>query len=102
MASECDGFVGLPGFPSLYFWTQILPPAVIAGAWPVNLEEDRQRAIVETMQTYERPCALYNRGRTMFWTQGRPVDSEQPLVKYIETSLKRVKVFGADILLVKK
>jgi hypothetical protein len=97
--ANCDGFVGMPGFGSLYFWTQIAPPAAINGAWILNLEDTYQRAIIEKMQTYERPCVVYNPTRVKAWLHGRPLDEEQPLVRYIRQNYKPGPRSGAYTLL---
>ncbi len=102
LKSYCDGFIGLPGFASLYFWTEIPPPGTINNAWILNLDDDRQRAIIETMRTYDRPCVLHNPRFVSLWTRGRSLDSKQPLVQYIQTQYKPLQKHGPYSLLVRK
>jgi hypothetical protein len=97
--ANCDGFLGMPGFGSLYFWTQMAPPAVINGAWILNLEDAYQRDVVEKMQTYERPCVVYNPGRVKAWLGGRQLDTGQPLVQYIQENYEPGPRFGDYTLL---
>jgi hypothetical protein len=94
VSAHCDGFVGMPGFGSLYFWTQIPPPGVINGAWILNLEDAYQRAIIEKMQTYARPCVVYSLDGVNIWLKGRPLNRKQPLVRYIEDHYKSGPHFG--------
>jgi hypothetical protein len=102
LKSHCDGFVAMPGFSSLYFWTQIRSPAAsMNSAWMLFLEEDTQRSIIETMQAYERPCVLHNPSGLKFWTMGQPVDSSKPLVRYIQTQYKPLRQHGGYTLLVR-
>jgi hypothetical protein len=99
VVARCDGFVGMPGFASLYFWTRIPPPAAINGAWILNLEQPYQRTIIEKMQTYKRPCVVYNPTRVKAWLHGRPLNEEQPLVRYIRQNFKSGPRSGAYTLL---
>jgi hypothetical protein len=99
LKSDCDGFVGLPGFASLYFWTRIPPPAIINNAWIVNLDDNAQRAVVDTMQRYQRPCVLYDASAVKYWARGRPLDAMKPLVRYILTEYKPAKSYGPYTLL---
>ncbi len=99
--SHCDGFIGLPGFASMYFWTEIPPPGTINNGWIFNLGNARQLEVIETMRTYERPCVLRNMKAVRFWTGGRPLDSQKPLIRYIQTNYKSVvEEYGAYSLLV--
>jgi hypothetical protein len=97
--TSCDGFVGMPGVGSLYFWTQIAPPAAINGAWILNLEEPYQRSIVEKMRTYERPCVVYNPKYLRSYLRNRPLDQRQPLVEYIQQNFMAGPQIGGYTLL---
>jgi hypothetical protein len=101
LKADCDGFVGLPGAASFYFWTGIPPPAIMNNAWILNLDDAAQRAIVATMRTYERPCVLHDAGALRFWTMGGAPDRNKPLVRYIQTEYRRVKSSGRYALLQK-
>jgi hypothetical protein len=102
LKSHCDGFVGMPGFASMYFWTKIAPPGTINNAWILNLEDDRQHEIIEVMQTYERSCVLRNPGHEKFWRMGRWSSSKGPLERYIQTQYKPFRQCEPYTLLVKK
>lgn len=97
--ANCDGFVGLPGFGSLYFWTEIPPPASMNSAWMLNLEDEHQQAIVDRMRTYRSPCVVRNPGMLGFWLGGRPLDPDMPLVRYIRENFRAGPQFGAYTLL---
>ena len=99
LKSHCDGFVGMPGVASMYFWTRIPPPGVMNNAWILNLDDNAQRAIVDRMRTYEKPCVLYDPSAVKFWTRGRPLDPSMPLVRYIQTEYKPVRSNGRYTLL---
>lgn len=96
---NCDGFVGMPGFGSLYFWTRTDPPASMNSAWILNLEDAYQSAIVEKMRTYERPCIVENPSMVGFWTGGRPLTPGQPLVRYVYQEFRPGPHFGRYTLL---
>jgi hypothetical protein len=93
--SNCDGFVGLPGFSSLYFWTQLPPPGNITGAWIIAMEDERQREIIRVMDRYERPCVVHNRRALKTWAQGRLDYLEEPLVEYITRNFREVRRYGS-------
>jgi hypothetical protein len=100
LRSECDGFVGLPGFASLYFWTPLPAPGPINGAWMLTLEDRFQSLLVERMRTYDRPCVL-EEFNLRTWTRGRPMDPRMPLLRYIRTEFKPSRRIGPYMLLVK-
>jgi hypothetical protein len=84
ITAYCDGFVGLPGFVSLYYWTQIPPPAMTYAWWIIVPEDVYQRAVVEKMRTYTKPCVVYNPDEANSWLRGQALDTKQPLVQYIQ------------------
>jgi len=92
--SRCDGFIGLPGFASLYFWTGIAPPGIANNAWILNLEDKIQYQIIDKMESYNRPCAIFSVKQLKFWTRSNPLDSNKPLVNYIQSQYKPVVEFG--------
>jgi len=98
--THCDGFIGFPGAPSLYFWTQIDPPEIFGSDWLHTLEDDRQKQIIETMGAYERPCAVYNPAMVRFWNKGRNTGPRGPLLDYIRTRFIETSRFGDYRLLV--
>jgi len=91
---DCDGFVGLPGFASLYFWTGIAPPGIINNAWIINLEDSIQHRIIDRMESYDRPCVVLSDAHVKFWTKGQSLDATKPLVGYILSRYKPVAEFG--------
>jgi hypothetical protein len=100
--SRCDGFIGMPGFASLYFWTEIPPPGIINNAWITNLDHDRQQFFFGAMASYGRPCVVRNSNLIFFWTRGRDWNPNQPLARYIRTQCQPLREFKPFSLLVKR
>lgn len=94
LRANCDGFVGMPGFPSLYFWTRIPPPGIVNTGWVLNLGDDRQRAIIDRMRSYERPCVIYNPTGVKSWDVIEPSHVRMPLAVYIRSEFEKVRALG--------
>jgi hypothetical protein len=99
--SKCDGFVSLPGFSSLYFWTQIRPPGNIVAAWMISMEDERQIEIIEVMESYRRPCVIHNRRAMNTWVKRKLDYSKRPLVEYISNQFEESRSYGGYSLHVK-
>jgi len=98
--THCDSFIGLPGAPSLYFWTGIQPPEIFGSDWLHSLEDERQKEIIEIMGGYARPCVVYNPKMVRFWNKERNTVSRAPLLEYIRTRFIEFNRFGDYRLLV--
>lgn len=101
VGTRCDGFVGMPGFASLYFWTRIPPPGLINNSWVLNLDDETQAAIVTRMRTCERPCVLVNSSHLPRWNVVRPTYVESPLFQYIQKEFEPADSHGPFTLMVK-
>lgn len=83
LKANCDAFVSMPGIYSLNFWTQIEPPTSFnATAWMTLLDNAQQRATVEKLKKYSRPCAVYHPQLTENGARNRRLES-MPLAAYI-------------------
>jgi hypothetical protein len=98
---NCDTFVGLPQYPSLYFWTgKALPgPAhkppggLSMDTWMLTHSAEEQQAVVDDLEQHPNACAIYSPRGVYFWYKSPPDLSGSPLATYI---LTRFKVVGQD------
>jgi hypothetical protein len=112
LKEHCDGFVGIPGMPSLYFLTGIQPPGVVTDHWAFNMEVDRQKQIIDTMESYQNPCVVYFPEKLNFWTNPQnPTEltrdtrrdiTDMPLMTYINDQYTVVREIGDYQFLQKK
>ena len=59
MSRDCDTFMSINGVNSLYFWTGMRPPTGSnMTVWPNYFTADQQAAIIEVLDSVERPCVL--------------------------------------------
>lgn len=68
LREHCDGFFGVPMYPSLYFWTGYEPPTTAFGAWIVVFDESWEEKAAEKMRGFARPCIVHNKEGQLFWT----------------------------------
>ena len=81
--SDCDTFVSMPGINSLYFWAQKKPPTTYnTTAWMTLLDDEQQKAVVESLKTERRVCAVYHPQLTQNGLRERDLSSF-PLSGYI-------------------
>jgi hypothetical protein len=100
---QCDGFVGIPGMPSLYFWTGIQPPGVITDYWFFNMGVESQKRVIETMEHYKSPCIVYNPEKLNVWTKGKRLETaDMPLMHYANEQYAMVRKIGGYQILHKK
>ena len=98
LRQNCDTFVGMPGIPSLYFWTgkplpgpAHKPPGPLnLDAWVLTYSDDEQQAIVDDLSRHPDACAVYHPSGFDVWTQGKFDARGRPLVNYIFTHFKTV------------
>ena len=102
LRQNCDTFVGLPGIPSLYFWTgkplpgpAHNPPGPLSmDAWMLTHSPDEQQAVVDDLSRYPNACAVYSPGGLETWnTAGLDVRSWR-LANYILTHFKTIGQTG--------
>jgi hypothetical protein len=95
---NCDTFVGLPGIPSLYFWTgkplpgpaHKAPGPLNLDAWVLTYSDDEQQAIVDDLSRYPDACAVYHPSGLDTWNRGKVDIRGRPLVNYIFTHFKTI------------
>lgn len=99
---SCDNFVSMPGFSSLYFWTQKEPPTKLnATAWMSLLDASQQRAVVDKIDKIPRLCAVYEPQWTLNGARNRDLSS-QPLAAYILNGFTAKAQFGEYQLMVRR
>jgi hypothetical protein len=102
LQQNCDIFVGLPGVPSLYFWTgkplpgpAHQPPGPLNSAsWMLTYSPAEQQAVIDDLSRYPGACAIYHPTGVGFWNTGKVDVREWPLANYILTHFKTVGQTG--------
>jgi hypothetical protein len=102
LRQNCDTFVGLPGIPSLYFWTgkpmpgpAHKPPGPLSmDAWMLTHSPGEQEAVVDDLSRYPNACAVYTPGGLAFWTKAGLDLGSWPLANYIMTHFKTIGQTG--------
>jgi hypothetical protein len=98
LSRNCDSFVGLPGMPSLYFWTGSEPPGpahespgpLTMDNWLYGLSAEQQQVIVRDFARFPDACVVSNPYWVKFWNKGNVDLSSLPLVDYIYGHFKTV------------
>jgi hypothetical protein len=99
---NCDTFVGLPGIPSLYFWTgkplpgpAHQPPGPLnMASWMLTYSPGEQLAVVDDLSRYPSACAVYSPGGLKSWHIAKVDLNNWPLANYILTHFKTIGQTG--------
>jgi hypothetical protein len=92
---SCDGFEGLPGMPSLNFWTGIYP---LTGQnmdnWMASFTDSQQKTVIAALEPHARACIVYNPALIKFWGTKAELLESLPLAKYIRENFRTVVSSG--------
>jgi hypothetical protein len=92
----------MPGFYSLYFWTQKSSPTKLnATAWMSLLNDSQQHSIVEKIRPVPRLCAVYHPQQTLNGSRNRDL-AKLPLASYIFDNLRVESTFHDYQFMVRK
>jgi hypothetical protein len=98
LRQNCETFVGLPGIPSLYFWTgnplpgpaHKSPGPLSMDAWMLTHSPDEQQAVLDDLARFPNACAVYHPSGVDFWNKGKLDVRVWPLANYILTHFKTI------------
>ena len=88
---HCDMFVGLPGLPSLYFWTGQKPPGGLnLDFWMYSYTSQQQENVIADFARFPNACVVYNPENVASWNKGNLPLNAFPLARYIQEHFKVV------------
>ncbi len=110
LSRSCDTFVGLPQYPSLYFWTgkplpglvHRPPGALSMDTWMLTHSAEEQQVTVDDLEHHPNACAIYSPMGVWFWYKGPSDLSGSPLAQYILTRFKVVDRKGDYSFMIRK
>jgi hypothetical protein len=102
LRQNCDTFVGLPGIPSLYFWTGKPMPGLVHqppgqlnfGQWMDMFTPAQQKAIIADLSRHPNVCAVYHPSGVDFFNTGKQDVHSWPLAHHILTQFKTIGESG--------
>ncbi len=110
LRQNCDTFVGLPGIPSLYFWSgkplpgpaHQAPGPLNMASWMLTYSPGEQQAVADDLLRYPDACAVYHPSGVDFWNTGKLDVRGWPLANYILTHFKTVGRTGDYQFMIRK
>jgi hypothetical protein len=100
---SCDAFEGLPGMPSLNFWTGVYP---LTGQnmdnWMASFTDSQQKIVMAALERHPRACIVYNPTLVKFWGTKTEALESLPLVKFIGENFRTVASSGDYQLMMRK
>jgi hypothetical protein len=84
--TQCETFVALPTFNSLYFWAAVEPPGPLSRSLVLDLfDADHQRAMMDALARFPRRCVILGTGELTTWFPGQIENVlELPLVQHVQ------------------
>ncbi|MGC2662349.1 MAG: hypothetical protein WA324_30665, partial [Bryobacteraceae bacterium] len=99
---DCQGFISMPGFDSLYFWTGQEPPTTInMSNWITVLAPSYQRQTIKAIENDKRDCVIENDYWVEWWRRGQDLNKIL-LAHYIRTNFKQYDQVGDYRILVRR
>jgi hypothetical protein len=99
---HCDLFVGYPGIPSLYLWTNQRMPGPVrerpgqlnADAWTIWFTPPQQQVILADFASHANACVVYHPSGVRFWNPSGVDERDQPLVDYLRSHFRTIDTMG--------
>ena len=98
LKAECDTFATIPGFNSLYFWTEKSPPNYFNLTEVILLNDGQQDQIVAALKKARRPLVVWNEQRVPF-VLGPELTRDGPLVRFVRDECHEIKRVGTFVIL---
>jgi F0F1-type ATP synthase membrane subunit c/vacuolar-type H+-ATPase subunit K len=92
---NCNLLFSMPGMDSFNFWSGVpTPNGWNLTAWMRGFSLERQKGILDILQSNPRACVLYNKELVRFWGSTAEELSASPLASYITHGMPRVAEEG--------